>query len=324
MCSSRSRQSKAVRFAELDIRAQDSQPDAELEKYRIIDLKGGFCELLRTPLGAAIIRLKIMGGRLHHLFTPDPTVRRVVPGPSISLTQALKDYRISSKRKIYLAYILAKSVWQYYDSDFMRAPWTADSVHFMQESKYNTDGDSVPGVDLLSPCFAYVPSILEQSKSTEYCDSYSVLHRYPKVLALGVLLVDICRTRPPNANTKAKSLEAQINNDFTSYSEIVRSNHWPNLEVWHEDAIRTYKDAVCKCLDPKLFHIPPSSKTPDQEGIKRRRNALYTYVVLPLETLCADIGIIDKSNLDQFQYSKPSADLSPLISTLLTTSGKPS
>lgn len=254
----------------------------------------------------------------------DPTDRRAMPTESISLTEVLEHYRISSKGKFYLAYVLAKSVWRYYNSDFMKAPWTTESVHFMWETKHATDEDSVPKIGLASPCFAFMPPILEQAKAMEHCESSSVLHRYPKVLALGILLVDICRKTVPNRDTNASPLEEQINDDFMKYNDIVRNTSWPDLDVQHKDAIRTYKDAVCKCLDPKHFHIPSSTKTPDQ-GIKRRRNALYTHVVLPLETLCADFGIIDKSDsLDQLSHPGPSAEVSPPAPRLLITSGNPS
>lgn len=324
MCSSQSKQSRSIRFTEEDISAQDPQPNAELERCSIIQL-GSFCALLRSYFGSVCIRLKIIDGHLHHLFDADTANQRAVPAQSVSLSKVLERHRISSKGKIFLAYIIAKSVWRYYNSDFMKAPWTIESVHFMRENKYDEDEDvDREEIDPANPCFAFRPLVSEQAEPTEYFESFSVLHRYPRVLALGVLLVDICRKKALNATAKASSLEEQINSDFTRYNEIVRSNHWPDLDVRHGDAIRTYKDAVCKCLDPRLFHIPSSTKRPNQAGIQKRRNALYTYVVLPLEILCADFGIIDKTDdIGRLAYSEPSAELlSPPAPVLLATLGE--
>lgn len=63
----------------------------------------------------------------------------------------------------------------------------------MREKKYNIDKDvDWEEINPASPCFAFRPLILGEAEPTEYCESFSVLYRYPRVLALGVLLVDIC------------------------------------------------------------------------------------------------------------------------------------
>jgi hypothetical protein len=40
--------------------------------------------------------------------------------PGISLANILELYHLTAKMKLALAYILALSVWQYYDSDWMK------------------------------------------------------------------------------------------------------------------------------------------------------------------------------------------------------------
>lgn len=224
-----------------------------------------------------------------------------------------------SKAKVLLAYILAKSVWQYYNSDFMKAPWTTDSVHFMQED--SQDGGHQWEINPGIPCFAFSPLTAEQLEFTEYCDKRSVLHRYPRVLALAVLLVEICREQPKRI-TEARSIEERINNDFVRCNEIIDSNFWPNLDLRNPEAIQTYKNSVRNCLDPKLFHIPVRTRSSINAAIKKRRNALYTYVVLPLATMCADLGIIDKrDDIGRLAYSEPNATQS-LEPQLLISSSK--
>lgn len=128
------------------------------------------------------------------------------------------------------------------------------------------------------------------------------------MLALAVLLVDICR-KEPCAIPEAASIEEGINNDFTRCGEIIETKHWPDLDLRNEDAIWTYRDAVRKCLDPSLFHISNSPHVADEAAIKKRRNALYTYVVLPLATLCANMGIIDKvDEIERLEFTKQNVE----------------
>lgn len=224
-----------------------------------------------------------------------------------------------SKTKVLLAYILAKSVWQYYNSDFMKAPWTTDSVHFMQED--SQDGNHQWEINPAIPCFAFSPLTAEQLEFAEYCGERSVLHRYPRVLALAVLLVEICRKEPKRI-TEARSIEERINNDFIRCKDIIKSSIWPHLDLRNPEAIQTYKNSVRYCLDPGLFHIPMQTQSSIDAAIKKRRNALYTYVVLPLATLCADLGIIDKrDDIGRLTYSEPNIT-QPLEPQLLISSSK--
>jgi hypothetical protein len=53
---------------------------------------------------------------------------------SVTLTTILESYHLTSKMKGTLAYILARSIWQFYDSAWMNTKWTSDSIYFMRES----------------------------------------------------------------------------------------------------------------------------------------------------------------------------------------------
>ena len=280
-----------IRFSDQNISV--SEHNTKQEEARIVEI-GQFCDLLGRSLGTVCIRLKVMDGRLHQLFQPDAADRRVVEAPSISLSQVLKLDKISSKGRILLAYILAKSVWRYYDSEFMRNKWTTESIHFMREYRLDPDKDTdQEKIDPSSPFFAFPPLETDRNESTEYCQTYSVLHRYPQVLALGIMLVEICRKKPKKAAHEPRSPEAQMNTDFTIYNEVVRSTNWPALNVRNEEIRNRYRAAVQSCLDPKVFHVSASTAA-GQCDVDVRRDILYKHVVFPLEQLCAELGIIDQ------------------------------
>lgn len=259
----------------------------------------GFCGLFSKALNPTYIRLRIVDGRLHQLFDPEPELveRQLVPARSISLSKLLMDHSITLKGKIFLAYVLAKSVLRYYDSDFMNAPWTTDSVHFVQEQRFDPNDDVYRRqIDPTNPFIAFSPSLSEKEVLAEHLlNRYypHVFHRYPRILALGVMLVDLCHTGSMSATTEAMPLETQMNFDWRRCNDIIKIKNWPKWDIHNDGAAQIYKEAVQKCLNPKLFHVPSSKQGPDPAGVKRRRNALYTYVFLPLETLCTDLGILD-------------------------------
>lgn len=291
--SNHTEQSRHVRFVENNLSLRNHETGAEVEQSQVIR-RGNICNLLETPSGDVCIRLKIIDGCIHQLFDAGETNQRLVPAQSISLSEVLERHRVSSKEKILLAYTLAKSVWQYYDSNFTNMRWNTESIHFMRERRWDNENDiDREGFNPTRPCLAFWPSRLTQECITEFCEGFSVFHRYPRILALGAMLIDICRKRATAPASETRPLEEQLNSDFAKFSEISRSRHWPDLDIRHEDAVQRYKSAVMRCLDPNLFHISSSTQSQEKSAAKRRRDVLYTYVVLPLETLCADLGIID-------------------------------
>jgi hypothetical protein len=280
-----------IRFSDQNVPV--SEHSTEQEEAKVVQT-GHFCDLVGRCLGTVCIRLKVRDGRLHQLFQADAADRRVVEAPSISLSQVLELEKILSKGRILLAYILAKSVWRYYASDFMRIRWSTESIHFMREYRLDPDKDiDQEKIDPSSPFFAFQPMEIDRNESTEHCQTFSVLHRYPRVLALGIMLVEICRKKPKKAAYEPRSLEAHINTDFTIYNEVAGSTHWPALDVRNDEIRNRYRAVVQSCLNPKVFHVSASMAT-SHSDVDIRRDILYKHVVFPLEQLWSELGIIDQ------------------------------
>ena len=263
-----------------------------------------FCNILGQSLGAVCIRLKLVDGHLHQLTQVDEADQRVVPIPSISLSRVLAHEDISTKGRILLSYILAKSVWRYYDSSFMRIEWTTDSIHFMHERRLDprTDSDSAK-VDPSSPFFAMPSPELGSCVSVEQYQTGDVLHHFPRVLALGVILAEIGRKTPTTAALDSGSPKAKINDDLNSYKRVLKSPGWPALDVRNEEIRIRLRDAVGVCFDPKVFNVASTGK--GQTVVDARREVIYQRVVFPLEQLCNELGIIGKPGVVQLlDYTK--------------------
>lgn len=128
--------SKKTRFVESSPQS-DSDPESPAaqspkEQEEPISKKD-FCKILRKNKGPCKIRLHVSCGRLVDPKETDSTNLKLSPDSSVSLAEVLTSYDLSTKMKCVLAYTLARSIWQYYDSNWTMASWTYESIHFMME-----------------------------------------------------------------------------------------------------------------------------------------------------------------------------------------------
>ncbi|KAL7964856.1 hypothetical protein HDV63DRAFT_388954 [Trichoderma sp. SZMC 28014] len=135
--------------------------------------------------------------------------------PSISLGQLLEKISLSAgviadKNKEVLSWLLAKATWQYYKSPWMNQPWNKESVHFLFEEK-ESDGQQLNFIFMNEPFLSI--SITSQISKTEKSETgpqdmnpgpqhqkssvnNKPLHPIPKILALGIMLMEIQLSRP--------------------------------------------------------------------------------------------------------------------------------
>jgi hypothetical protein len=252
------------------------------------------CRLVRHNVGAAKLCLKIHGNQLFKAPRPIPLgdfEYPVEPVPSKSLRKVLREEVLMSRDRIVIAYILAKSVWQYYNTDWLSALWTTDNIHFMIE-KREDDMPETLAINSALPYFAFSDGDRSKYSISESVDC-SVFHRFPRILALGVILVELCRREARHPTSDNDTLERFINNNYTYSSRTIKKDYsWPHLDL---DAIYKayFKDAVAVCFDwEKLDRV--SGHTPDPvPGLHARRDLLWTDVVSPLQRICRIMNLID-------------------------------
>ncbi|KAK6523154.1 hypothetical protein TWF694_006049 [Orbilia ellipsospora] len=131
--------------------------------------------------------------------------------PSISLADVLASTNLRSdpQRKLLLSYLLAKAVWQFYDSDWMGEAWTKHSIHFMQQCLDKMQRKA----QLYHKPF--ISADLRGSIAHSDHASSRRSHIFPKILALGVML-----------------LEIELGQDIEDrYSNLVRENLYQSVVV---------------------------------------------------------------------------------------------
>lgn len=84
----------------------------------------------------------------------------------------------------------------------MSPAWSSESIHFMQEALPEDE------VSALYACKPYFSAQFVDGASIhgEYSDLDGKIHRYPRVLALGILLIEVGRGRSLRGNCSPQTL----------------------------------------------------------------------------------------------------------------------
>ena len=198
---------------------------------------------------------------------------------SVSLTEILEKGKLKKddQLKLLLSYLLAKAVWQFYDSEWMASKWSKDTIHFMREQPRGCHDQIITLVH--KPYLAtelQPPQHANDHKSpheinSPLADRFSaVTHCYPKLLALGVMLMEIElgegmeKHRPDNLNIE--------NDDHYIAGGIILEPLWEKL-----DSYQAVKQMIEVCVKPDTGKLGL-----DNEAV---RSNLYIYIVAPLGRL---------------------------------------
>ncbi|KAF3283293.1 hypothetical protein TWF970_001272 [Orbilia oligospora] len=207
--------------------------------------------------------------------------RNIKSPQSISFARFLEEFRaqMSILDKFLLAYLLAKSVWQYHGSKWMRNPWTHNDIHFLEEEKAARNHKNV----ILA---SYNPYIVPHFTTSENCVGEYFLtspgqllsHRYPGILALAVMLIDIIGGRLPQ--------EFRANEPYT-YEKTRKCFISASIAKNELNCDVIYKGVIEKCLDSRLFERENAQFDPKepQKGLKIRQSIIYKEIVRPLKYL---------------------------------------
>ncbi|KAK4444753.1 hypothetical protein QBC34DRAFT_334442 [Podospora aff. communis PSN243] len=265
----------------------------------IISSTTEFYQLLRKPVGPAKICLQAAGIGVCEGLNPAPLDDDIAPEQSTSLAQVIQNHNLAAKQRLILAYILARSFWQFYDSDFMSVRWTATTIQFFRE-RQDDDDDEDSCLLHESPYFALSFSQADVPQlSSEYLPTESVVHRYPRLLALGRLILDLGRRRHRGSDQgcREETFQERISTDLNDMLRALKRKTWPKLDL-QDEARQTYRLVLENCSNPKLFETVQSEQRVEIKEtltIEERRAIIYSRIVYPLKSLLEKVGWLDKS-----------------------------
>ncbi|KAK2800229.1 hypothetical protein FQN50_008193 [Emmonsiellopsis sp. PD_5] len=265
---------KRVKFAECTTGYATHQYDGKpLEN-------GEFCRLIGSRCGSSLCFM-VSSTQLKILPEEPCTRQQFRPGAGIPLGKALEYFGMRHGMRPVLAYILAKSVWEYYSSDWMNALWASNTIYFMEEEDENGT------VSHFCKPYKLIEFSNEDEDVTECRATVGMMHKYPRILALGILLIELATGKPIfRGDTYMKEWSARTaNEELGSLKKILKT------AVFADDCkFPRYKNVVERCLDPGIFKNAPSNPERPQENIEKRRRIIYQEIVDPLRQLIEGTG----------------------------------
>lgn len=242
---------------------------------------------------------------------PDPeSLEHIISGCGVPLSELLGRSELTIEHKIKLAYAVARAFWEFYQSDLMKARWTSQDILFIPLSQdYSKEESREEGIPLRA--FASFPFGPRYNESPdEYYEKDQYTHRYPRILYLGIVLLEIGLGQALGLENNRKLSPVAHTNTAHSKAKMkvkeLKDASWDGFQ-WKD----YFVEAVENCLDSANFKpIPKRRKSrrrghsEDGDAISRssprsaRRDALYQKVVAPLRWL-ATKGFGDSDDEDQ-------------------------
>ncbi|KAL7939067.1 hypothetical protein V8C35DRAFT_285615 [Trichoderma chlorosporum] len=292
-----------------------------------------FCKFLGRDIGSGSRVARIKDETLLFLKRAVKIEVDIADGKSISLADVLNNYSLAPKTKLILAYILAKSIWQFYDSDFMSVCWNTKSIQLFRERE-DDDDDDEPRIDW-APYYAFSLDQMTEGNSVERLRPGQFLHRYPRVLALGAILYELGQkkhwkkkgTSSVSASCtnhiEPPTLEKIINDTSHKILKGVRKEEWPYIDLRDTQTLEDYRMIVESCASEYFFRPDPKEKSPnspeqcpqktaeeieEELTVAERRAILFRKVVAPLKKLVQTIGWVDESgNIQRYSIKRETA-----------------
>nr|RBQ96670.1 hypothetical protein FVER53263_11628 [Fusarium verticillioides] len=223
-----------------------------------------------------------------------------------TLAHVLRNCSLVAKSKLLLAYILAKSLWQFYDSDLMGVRWTTETIQLFRE-RGDDDDEGEAGIHW-APYYTFSFAGPAEPDSVERLPLGQFLHRYPRVLALGAILYDLGWGRRgmapalPASPVEPPTLERIINDTTSRVRRGMRSGKPPDIGLRDIQILEDYRLVVANCLSDNLFTpnrmrgvLKSPEELEEELTIEERRAILFKKVIIPLKKVVQATGWIDDS-----------------------------
>lgn len=193
---------------------------------------------------------------------------------SVSLATLLdKGLLVNTQQKTLLSYLLIKAVWEFYYSDWMMKEWSKHSIHFM----YRADGffpsqeaqEAQPYAIYISEPFIDADFQSPLSMEPKESNFPTGSHPYPKILALGIMLLEI-ELGKHILNQNGRETESVPNAKHMAATKILFTEEWRNKE---HGGLQYIRDIIEICVTPDKTKL---GTDPDS-----LRNVLYQEFVQP-------------------------------------------
>lgn len=119
-------------------------------------------------------------------------VEHTISGQGIPLSHLLRHSKLTVEQKIRLSHSVARAFWQFYNSSMTESRWTSEEIFFVPLADPDTSQEIVP----LRPFVSFPLGNQYKQSPAELCSDKDCLHKYPRILHLGIVLLEIGLGQP--------------------------------------------------------------------------------------------------------------------------------
>lgn len=278
---------------------------------------GYICHILNPEETSLCIELKlIFETRLVEWRSPG-SIEPLFPHNGVNLLNVLQScHPLTVKDKITLSHTVAQAFWQLYASDMMQSVWTNETIWFMHEHKRDENQDTLDEMADKLPIWPYINFNFECDKNEfietpQWPDQRPLPHRFPHILALAALLLDIGLGRPVGT----KIYRTLQNRDHVIRALSSVTSGLKQLEVMRWDGFTLHKpyfiQAIRFCANysgqesnselesPSTVqeHTGSTNTSDTSLTITKRKEVLYDNVIRPLAWLAGAFHEDNKNDL---------------------------
>jgi len=182
--------------------------------------------------------------------------RVALDSPSVPLADILPSDELQEDdtRRLLLSYLMSKAVWQFYESELLPEHWDKHAVHFMRQEK-----DLLENRPFLSAEFG---AIVSSRKLSSLADPQRGIHIFPKILALGVLLLEIELgqgiEKYMSPTLRDSSGAPKDNAVHLTACKIIKSSEWTK-RIKRGKTYKFVGDAIETCVRPNTTQLGTDS-----------------------------------------------------------------
>lgn len=264
----------------------------------------GLCQIIANPNGARV-HLTVATEQLKFTVGGEAIPREICPGRALRLDHIMRTRSLRLWRRSLLAFTIAKSVWQFYNSEWMDTIWTHRRIFFVEELIRETQAPILFCKPYLSAKFRETTiGNLEfrQSNCNKDYNIVGAMHHYPIILGLGITLLEIALGEPLDLDESHLELQ---NAESINKVWVLGNDKLCQLQSQREGHIQLFKKVIERCFDQELFcgiDFVPRKK---DHNFHTRRDLLYREIVHPLKDLMDaaitgwEMGDVELIPLDQ-------------------------
>ncbi|KAF6826078.1 subtilase [Colletotrichum musicola] len=263
------------------------------EKTEHIQAENGLCGIIRGVKAGIRPRMVVHARKLWQLHADVETNRLLSPQVRdvefMSLKDLLKTNRsnhgssmssMEVKDRLILSFILATSLLHFFEGPWLQASLSSENISFLVSHRRSSPNITKPY--LTTNCF----SLAQRARSREF--NLNQPHRFPDILSLGILLLEIARGAPIDYEESQDRCVVALE-CMDKWAKTCRTGRSRTI---HDCLHRT----ISACIDPREFRKVLDMRAVNDFEVRRY---IFERILYPLDDALATVYEIQSNNLHE-------------------------